>query len=92
MHISNTLQRRDVVRTANVPDEVIAITRELFPGPIELSYETDPETPDEPFLMLMVRASGKPKEVVQRRREWHRRVGEALPNPEIRLVITSTAT
>lgn len=92
MHISNTLQRQEVARAADIPDEVVAITRELFPGSIEFSYETDPETPDEPFLMLTVRASGKPKEVVQRRREWHRRVGEALPNPEIRLVITSTAT
>lgn len=88
---ADSRRRRASIKAADLPPEVIAISADLFPGPLELHRETDPEAVEGPFLVLTVRARGTPKELVRRRREWHRRVCESLPGVDIRLIISSAA-
>ncbi|HVC98613.1 MAG TPA: hypothetical protein VND64_33410 [Pirellulales bacterium] len=70
-----------------LPPPVIAITDELFPGPISVSTEADPEAPSQSFLVLTVEASGEVREIVQRRREWHVKAEPFLVGWDVRLSI-----
>lgn len=89
MRLSNTLRQNTIAQATELPTEILEISAQLFPGPLQLDHESDPESPGERFLVLTVRASGSPRELVERRREWHRRVSEVLPDMSIRLAITS---
>lgn len=51
-----------------------AITRELFPGEFSVEARTDPEIPDDLYLVWEVRATGSITEILARNDEWHRRV------------------
>lgn len=76
----------------SIPSEIVAITHDLFPGPVDAWIESDPEAPGSEFLIVMVHATDDPREITERRLEWHRRVARALPNAEIRLSITSVSS
>jgi hypothetical protein len=89
-HVTNNiLPAVNLCTVSELPVEIVQISTELFPGPLEVQLETDPEMPDDSFLVLTVHADGPVKNIVRRRREWHRRVSEMLPGREIRLSITS---
>jgi hypothetical protein len=92
MHLPRKTRRAGLSKRIEVSPEILAISADLFPGPVESHLEVDPELPSKQFLVLTVRASGKPKELVRRRREWHRRVSQTLHEVDIRLSITSTTT
>lgn len=51
-----------------------AITRELFPGEFSVEARTDPEIPDDLYLVIEVRAAGSIDEVAALNDEWHGRV------------------
>jgi hypothetical protein len=87
-HSSERQDRRGSVRAA-VPPEVIKVSADLFPGSLDARWESDPELPNQLFLVVTVQANGQPRELVQRRREWHRRVSQSLPDANIRLCLTS---
>ncbi|HVC93770.1 MAG TPA: hypothetical protein VND64_08770 [Pirellulales bacterium] len=89
MHI-NVTSTTHLAPAADLPAEVCGITEELFPGPFTLDWDADPEVPETRFLVLTVHANGDPKDRVRRRREWHRRVSDAVPGLSIRLAITSS--
>jgi len=89
MHLKKRNRRTNPFSAAEIPPEIIEISADLFPGPIEAHLEADPEMPNEQFLVLTARARGKPKELVQRRLEWHRRVLKWMPDANIRLSLTS---
>ncbi|HET6882024.1 MAG TPA: hypothetical protein VFI31_17790 [Pirellulales bacterium] len=88
---SNTSQGRNGRKPAAaiIPPEVIDASASLFPGPLEAHWENDPELPNQQFLVVTVHASGQPRQLVERRREWHRRVSKSLPDANIRLCLTS---
>ena len=90
---SNTSQRRNrrkSIAAALIPPQVIDVSADLFPGPLKAYWEADPDLPNEQFLVVTVQASGQPRQLVARRREWHRRVSKSLPDTNIRLCLTST--
>jgi hypothetical protein len=90
MHAPKTASSVDPQsRICDLPAEVVEITQEFFPGPFEVRQESDPEAPITPFVILMVHAKGDPKEIVERRLNWHRRVAGVLPDADFRLFITS---
>lgn len=90
MHAPNATSSTEAPPLAcDVPAEVVEITQELFPGTFDVWLESDPEDPATPFVVLMVHAQGDPKELVQRRLNWHRRVADVLPDAGFRLSITS---
>lgn len=88
MHLPRRPRPRKRRVASELPAAVIDISAELFPGPLEVHLEFDPELPNKKFVVLTVRASGKPKDLVRRRLAWHRRVSEAVPETNIRLCIT----
>lgn len=54
--------------------DVLAMTQRLFPGPIEIHREQDPELPEE-YVVFDVHPRGSFEEVMARDREWHRECG-----------------
>ena len=65
--------------TGKVKDQVLAITRELFPGPVSSRVDDDPEHPGYRYSVIEAQASGAPAEVVGREMEWHRRLMAQFP-------------
>ena len=65
--------------TGRVKDQVLAITRELFPGPVSTRVDDDPEHPGYRYSVIEVQASREPVEVVCREIEWHRRISGQYP-------------
>lgn len=65
--------------TGKVKDQVLAITRELFPGPVSSRVDDDSEHPGYRYLVIEAQASGEPREVVSREMEWYRRLMAQLP-------------
>lgn len=57
---------------------VLAMTQRLFPGPVEVRREQDPEFPEE-YVVFDVQAHGNLKQVMALDREWHRECGELAP-------------
>jgi hypothetical protein len=76
-----------VAEIAAFPQEVLAITGELFPGPLSIEREVDPEVPDQAFLVVTVEATGTVKDIVRRRREWHAKAEPLLIGLDVRLSI-----
>jgi len=56
--------------------DVIQITKNLFTGNISLDVICDPTEPDDPVVVFQVSSAECVKQIVQLRREWHRRVAE----------------
>lgn len=71
---------------------VVAMTKELFPGPVSVDLVSDPEFPQTSTIAFAVTASGDASEIVQRRREWHRQVRSIASNDfnNLRLCISPT--
>ena len=65
--------------TGRVKDQVLAITRELFPGPVSTRVDDDPEHPGYRYSVIEAQASVEPAEAVCREMEWHRRPMTQFP-------------
>ena len=61
--------------TALIPD-VKRITQDLFPGPFSCGNESDPEFPEDTYLVVSVESTGDVQDVVRRRCQWHERIRE----------------
>jgi hypothetical protein len=55
------------------------ISQELFPGPYSCSDESDPEFPDDTYVVISVESTGDLQDVVRRRVEWHERIRDLAP-------------
>jgi hypothetical protein len=60
-------------------DDIIRITQEFFPGPVSIELMNDPEYPDDSFHVVQAEATGDIRDIVARRLNWHRRIGELAP-------------
>lgn len=64
--------------------KVLALTQRLFPGPIEVQREQDPELPGHEYLVFNVVAKGCLEDIVSRDRDWHRELAKiALHSPNV---------
>ena len=54
--------------------EVVRMTQELFSSTVAVEVMSDPEVPGESWTILTVEPTGDPKDLVQRRSEWHQRL------------------
>jgi hypothetical protein len=76
----------DSGRIANFPDltgsqdEIVQVTKDLFPGDVTIKASVDPEFPHEPFPVVHASAYGDIKEIEDRRIEWHIRVRKLSPD------------
>lgn len=69
--------------------ELVQIAEELFPGPVSVDIETDPELPSERYAVFNVTATGDMTDVINRHRTWHERTALVVPDhcDKIRLSI-----
>lgn len=56
--------------------DVLSVTQEMFPGRSIAELDHDPEAPERPFVVITVAWDGSPKEIVQKRMEWHARISQ----------------
>ena len=61
-------------------NEVVRMTEELFSSAVAVEVMSDPEVPGESWTVLTVEPTGDPKELVQRRSEWHERLVRQFPD------------
>jgi hypothetical protein len=62
--------------TADVIAKTVSITKALFPGDVRVEAEEDPEIAGLSYVVFNVAAAGGPREIIERRLEWHRRIAE----------------
>lgn len=53
---------------------VLSMTERLFPGPIQVRHEIDPEIPGHHYLIFGVVGSGSFDDIMARDRQWHREI------------------
>ena len=55
-------------------EQVLALTRDIFPGEVRVYEAEDPEIPGDRYHVFEVRAKGPVGEVMTRDEQWHRRL------------------
>lgn len=55
-------------------EQVLALTRETFPGEVRVYEAEDPEIPGDRYHVFEVRAQGPVEDVMTRDEQWHRRL------------------
>lgn len=58
--------------------QVLAMTQRLFPGPINIRRQHDPELPEE-YVVFEAGVSGSLSEILERDAEWRRECGSVAP-------------
>jgi hypothetical protein len=59
-------------------DQVVEISKQIFPGPVYVVREFDPSEPDFPWLALCVKASGDHQSIFAREEQWHEQVSRLV--------------
>ncbi|HEX7380425.1 MAG TPA: hypothetical protein VF278_25145 [Pirellulales bacterium] len=76
-----------VLPSSNRFDEygaVVALTERLFPGPVDVQREQDPEIQGHSYFDLNVVAEGALEDILSRDTQWHRELARlALHSPNI---------
>lgn len=60
--------------------QVLALTERLFPGPIDVRRELDPEIPDYEYLVFNVSARGTVDDVSALDTQWHHELARIILN------------
>lgn len=63
----------------NVVDQVVAMTRQLFPGPLSVATSHDPDHPRDEFTVLNVESNGDIRDTMDRECQWIHRVAAIVP-------------
>jgi hypothetical protein len=63
----------------DVVDQVVEMTRQLFPGPLSVKTSRDPDDPRDEFIVLSVEAEGDVSDILDRECQWIHRVAAAVP-------------
>lgn len=58
---------------------VLAMTKRLFPGEIDVRRETDPEIVGHEYMVFNVIAHGTVDDAISRDRQWHRELIQLAP-------------
>lgn len=59
---------------------VMDVTREMFPGPVEVETGYDPEWPQDRWITFLVDDSRNIPESIDQEIEWNRRILALIPN------------
>lgn len=65
---------------SDLHDEIVRVTKELFPGDVTIKIDVDPEYPRDSFHVVHASGSGEIKEIEDRRIEWHKRLRKLSPD------------
>jgi hypothetical protein len=55
-------------------ERILSMTERLFPGPIDVRHEMDPEISGHHYFVLGVVAKGDFDDIMARDRQWHREI------------------
>ncbi|MFC1758812.1 hypothetical protein ACFL2H_08595 [Planctomycetota bacterium] len=74
--------------------KVVQMTKELYAGDVKIEVDFDPAEPDCTHVVFNVSDSGTAQEIVERRRDWHRRLRQIEPGNSgpLRLSVTVSAS
>lgn len=64
---------------SDLQEEIVRVTKGLFPGDVTIKTSIDPEYPQEAFHVVCASAEGEIKEIEDRRIEWHKRMRTLSP-------------
>jgi hypothetical protein len=64
--------------SSEVIDEVVEISKQIFPGPVSVVREFDPSEPDFPWLTFCVEASGSHQLIFDREERWHNQISRLM--------------
>lgn len=65
--------------TPDVMEQVVAMTRQLFPGPLSVEASRDPENPLDEFTVLNVQSNGELRDMLDRECQWIHRIAAIVP-------------
>lgn len=65
--------------SAPVLQQIEAMTRSLFPGPVTYEYSFNPEDPDDEYYIFDVVAHGSFRDYCEREFQWHDEVRKIVP-------------
>lgn len=71
-------------------EAVRQLTSSMFPGQMSAEWESDPECPQDRFLVFHATATGEPEELIHRQRQWQREVLRLAPQAMSLLRISLT--
>jgi hypothetical protein len=75
------------IESAVLPPGITQIAASLFPGPVTVDREFDPEAPMDPFWVVSVEASGSFEDIIRRQCEWHEKIRPIACQIDVRLSI-----
>ena len=61
-----------------VRSKIIAMTQGLFPGPIQIERDFDPQFPEDQWFVVDAEARGEVREMIDRELLWHDKVREIV--------------
>jgi hypothetical protein len=64
--------------SATQMQQIEAMTRSLFPGPVRIESVVDPEFPDDRRTVVEVHAHGEFREIIERELLWHDKLWEIV--------------
>jgi hypothetical protein len=78
-----------VFAVTSVTEEIIRLSRSLFPGPVSHENAVDPEDTSHHYMVFDVSSAGEYADYRDRIIEWHDRVDEIAPNNggQFRLIV-----
>ena len=59
--------------------DILHLTELLFPGTVSMERMSDPDSPQQAWVVLTVHAQGDSQQLLRRRCEWHERVALQFP-------------
>jgi hypothetical protein len=59
-------------------DCILRLTKAMFGDEVSVEVESDPEWPDESFVVFLVAASGELQDLLEKQHQWHREVAEVV--------------
>jgi hypothetical protein len=76
--------------SSSVLQQIEAMTRSLFPGPVTYEYSFNPEDPSDEYFIFDVVARGSYSEYCEREFQWHDELRRIVPGAlgEFRLSVT----
>ncbi len=72
--VVNLRQGESCLSSDLTTQQVLALTREIFPGEVRVYDAEDPEIPGDRYQVFEVTAEGPADEVLTRDEQWHRRL------------------
>lgn len=72
----------DLAEEHGVADQleaILEITEQMFPGPLRVEIDADPEWPSDRYITFVVEVTGTMKDFIRKQSKWRERVQSLIP-------------